>query len=209
MPMSSPLKVIIVEDQRMFAEMLRGTLELVSDVRVAGIASTVGEARQLCSVHLPDLLILDLALLDGDGLAVAQHLLAAVPAAKVIILSAQARTFLCPSWLHSNLLAVIGKHDAFHELQRALAGLAAQISPASPPALALSELPLLSKREKQVFFLVGEGLSSRAISERTGLTEATVRTYRKRIARKLGTTGDQLVQRAIEYRVRSSRQPQP
>lgn len=209
-PSDARLTTVIVEDQVMFMELLRGTIELISDVRVVGMATTAHEGKRLCRKLRPDILILDLALPDGSGLPVAKQLIVESPRAKVLILSSQVRTFLCPEWLHDNLLAVIAKQDTFHELKRVFARLSPR-PPVAPPraadACAPKGFPLLSPQERNVFLLLGEGLTSRAISEQTGLTESTVRTYRKRIAKKLGTTGDELVTRAIEYRVRISSPP--
>lgn len=58
----------------------------------------------------------------------------------------------------------------------------------------------LTDREAEIFGLIGDGLTSREIAERLGLSEHTVQTHRKRIATKLRTTGDELVRRAVAHR---------
>jgi len=52
--------------------------------------------------------------------------------------------------------------------------------------------------------MIGDGLTTRVIAERLGLSEHTVQTHRKRIAAKLNTSGDETLRRAIAYRIKSS-----
>lgn len=202
----APLTAVLVEDEVMFMELLRETIELVSSVRVIGLANSVQRGKQLCRSLRPDVLIIDLALAPGSGLDVAKELVTVCPASRVVVLSSQARTFLCPAWLHPCLEAVIAKQETFQELRCVLG----RLSPSPRPNEQLpstgqtvgARLRLLTRREKEVFGLLGQGFSSDEIGKRIGLTEQSVRTYRKRIARKLGTTGNELVHRAIEYRAR-------
>ena len=65
---------MIVEDQVMFLQLLRSILEAMPGLQVVATATRQADAIALCSGDdAPDLLILDLALPDGDGLAVAER----------------------------------------------------------------------------------------------------------------------------------------
>ena len=69
------LRCLIVEDQVMFLQLLCSMLEAMPGLTVVGTATRQADAIALCSGDdAPDLLILDLTLPDGDGLAVAQAL---------------------------------------------------------------------------------------------------------------------------------------
>ncbi len=77
------LKVVIVEDSFMIADMAEDTL-LRNGYGVCGIASTVAEGLALCRQHDPDLAIIDLRLADGElGTEIAAQL---VPFGKLGIL---------------------------------------------------------------------------------------------------------------------------
>jgi DNA-binding CsgD family transcriptional regulator len=99
------------------------------------------------------------------------------------------------------LQAVISKNEAFGSLRRELnelvVGEAEQEKPPNRAAMPLS----LTAREAKIFNLIGRGLSTKAIAEQLALSRHTVQTHRKRIAIKLGTTGNELTRRAVAHRV--------
>lgn len=193
-----PLTCVIVEDQTMFLDLLAAIMALRGGIRIVAQAQDVATGVAACEQHGPDVLLLDLALPDGDGIDVARRFIEVNPHGRVLVVTGQASDFVCPAWLHGNLQALISKNDAFDSLRRELDEMtAAEKRPATgnDPAT-----PDLTEREAQVFGLVGEGLTTREIAERLGLSEHTVQTHRKRIAMKLGTTGDELLRRAVAHR---------
>ena len=194
------LTCVVVEDQGMFMEMLGSMLSMRGGVRVAASAPDVAAGKAACAKHAPDLLVLDLDLPDGSGLAVAEHLLLHNSAARIIIVSGHAGGFVCPEWLNDNLQAVISKNDTFTALRQELDELLAFKRPA-PRAKKDFADKLLSGREAEIFALMGEGLTTKEIAAKLHLSEHTVQSHRKRMAAKLGTWGSELVQRAIEHRV--------
>lgn len=203
---SELLRCVIVEDQSMFLELLAGMMTLQGSVRIVAQACDVASGVAACKRHRPDVLVLDLALPDGDGLAVARKLVTINPESRVIVVSGQASDFVCPAWLNDNLQAVISKNDAFESLRRELDELAGRGSQAAADRrTGMSQQ--LSDREAEVFRLIGDGLGTREIADRLGLSEHTIKTHRKRIALKLGTTGDELVRRAVIHRATFSAFP--
>lgn len=111
---------ILVEDQAMFLELIRRMLEPIEGLRIAAQATTVAEGKQACEEHRPDIVILDLGLPDGSGLAVARHAITINPSVKIIILSGHVSDFVCPAWINENLHATISKNDAFGRLREEL-----------------------------------------------------------------------------------------
>lgn len=146
------------------------------------------------------LVILDLALTDGDGIDVARRFLEVNPLGRVLVVTGQASDFVCPPWLDRNLQAVISKDDAFDALRHELDELTG--SAARPPEGSLAPLHELTRREVEIFGLIGEGLTTPRIAARLGLSEHTIHTHRKRIAAKLRSTGDGLVRQAVMHRAR-------
>lgn len=181
----------------MFLDMLAGMLALRGGIRIVAQARDVITGLQACTAHRPDLLLLDLALPDGDGLEVARQYVKTAPQGRVLVVTGQASEFVCPAWLNDNLQAVISKNDAFASLRRELDELTGAGDPAAADDAGLTSL---SPREAEVFGLIGDGLTSRAIAEKLGISEHTVQTHRKRIATKLKTTGDDVLRRAIAHR---------
>ena len=184
----------------MFLELVEKMLQLRGGLRIVGRARTVAEGIGACAAHCPDLLLLDLALSDGDGVEGARHFLRGNPSGTVIIITGHKSSFVCPTWLDGNLQAVISKNDTFQVLRAELDELLGRAEPeATGPAGGRGEIPL-TKREAELFALVGQGLSSQQIAERLRISVHTVLTHRKRIATKLGTSGMGLVARAAAQR---------
>ncbi len=180
----------------MFLELLAGMMTIHGSVRIVARAADVASGRLACAAHRPDVLVLDLALPDGDGLEVAREFIEVNPAGRVLVVSGQASDFVCPAWLNDHLQAVISKNDAFESLRRELDEMKG-VAPREPENGEPSPATRLTEREAEVFRMIGEGLTSRMIAERLGISEHTVQSHRKRLAAKLGTSGDELVRRAI------------
>ena len=179
------LRCLIVEDQVMFLQLLRSMLEAVPGLSVVASATTQADAIAFCrSDDPPDLVILDLALPDGDGLAVAQALAEHHPNPQVVVLSGQASSFVCPAALQPLIAGVVDKTSAFHQLTSVL-----------ERCLPQSGTPL-TPRQQEIFGLIGKGLTNKEIARAAGLSIATVETHRKTIAQKLGVSGAELVRQA-------------
>ena len=182
---SGRLQCLIVEDQLMFQQLLRSMLEALPGLEVKATATTQAEAIAHCSGEdPPDLLILDLALPDGDGLAVAEALAQRRPDAQVVVLSGQASSFVCPAGLQTLIRGVVDKTAAFSQLQNVLE----RCLPNQPEPL--------TPRQREIYALIGQGLSNKDIAQTTGLSVTTVETHRKAIAQKLGVSGAELVRQA-------------
>ena len=181
------LRCLIVEDQLMVLQLLHSMLEALPGLTVQATATSQAEAIALCrSTPAPQLLILDLALPDGDGLAVAEVLAQTQPEARVVVLSGQASSFICPAHLQGVIVGVVDKTAAFSQLQ-------AVLEPWLPQA---SSRAVLTPRQRQIYQLIGQGLSNKAIARSTELSISTVETHRKAIAQKLGVSGAELVHQA-------------
>jgi DNA-binding NarL/FixJ family response regulator len=187
------LRCVVVEDQVMFLELLVAMLKAKSGLEVVATARGVAEGINACQQHQPDLLILDLALPDGHGLAVIEALCDQLDPPRVIVLSGQASSFVCPAVLRPLVQAVVDKTRAFNDLN-------AEIQPLLPvdvPEVASgTSLGGLTLREQEVFALIGQGCTNRAIAETLGLSLRTVETHRKNVNHKMGAKGAELVRLA-------------
>ena len=174
----------------MFGQMLAILLRSQFPVDVVAMATSVVEACQAVDHCHPDLLILDLELADGHGLAVASHLLELQPRAKVIVLSGKAQSFVPPVAMAEALAAVIDKTRTFEVIG------AAVISLLQREGFTQHCNPCwdnLSPREHQVLNQLGMGLSTKEIAKALAISVRTVETHRKNISAKVGLSGAQLV----------------
>lgn len=189
------MKVLLVEDQKMFLQLLEGILRSTQGLEVVATCQTANEGIELCQRHLPDLLILDLQLPDGNGLAVARQLMVSKPEAKIIVLSGHANTLICPPDLQSAMHAIIDKTKAYSVLQEQI-HLLLDTRGIKRTKSKDSNLEELTDREQEIFAMIGKGRTNREIAKYFGLSEHTVKTHRKRIATKLNLRGAALIHQA-------------
>ncbi len=195
-----PLRCVVVEDQRMFLQLLVAMLRTQPDLDVVATAGTAADGIAACSTFRPDLLILDLVLPDADGLCVAQALRVIQPSARVIILSSHAPSFLRPLELRSMIHAVVDKTRAYEELLEEIATLTGAGGRHQQQLPHAENLRALTTRERHVLRLIGKGLDNRDIATELAISVRTVETHRSRIVDKLGIQGKaELVRQAMLY----------
>lgn len=188
------LHCLLVEDQLMIRQLLAEMLARQPGLVVVGSAATAAEGIAACATLHPDLLILDMALPDADGLSVARALQVLNPSARVIVLSSFASTVQWPPELREQLLAILDKSRAYQDLLAAIAPLL----PAGEAPLETAPLDCsnLTERERQVLELIGHGFTSLVIAGKLGIALRTVETHRNNVCRKLGLSGSALVSQA-------------
>ena len=191
----------------MFRELLGALLEAENLIEVVAVAGTAREGITACETHRPDILLLDLALPDGNGIKVARALAKCQPGARTVIVTWEADTFRCPQGLKPHIYSVVDKTRAFAVLREEVANLVRLLAGAG--ASTPEKTAALSPRESEVYRMVGLGLTSKEIAARIFISPQTVETHRRKIAAKLGKSAAELVHHATLHNLtaRTSRQP--
>jgi len=111
---------VLVEDEPLLRKLLTEVLESHPDTSMVGSVRTAAEAIALCRQWAPELVVLDLNLLDGSGLEVALAVAVERGDTQVVVLSAEAGCFVCPPELRPLLRGVIDKIHAYEALPTAI-----------------------------------------------------------------------------------------
>jgi DNA-binding NarL/FixJ family response regulator len=172
-------------------------------------AGDCAEARLRLRSAPPDLVVLDLELPDGDGLALVPELFAAAPSVRVIALSSHTDEFTLHRAQEARVHGFVDKKEQpLRVLGEAIAAVLdgkVYFSPlvqrlratlrADPAAFN----KLLSEREQEILGLCGLGHSNEEIGELLGLSSNTVKNHRRSIMAKLGLHGTpKLMRYAVE-----------
>jgi DNA-binding NarL/FixJ family response regulator len=82
-----PVRVLIVDDHRLFAEALRAVLDAEGAMEVVGLAATGAEAIRGVAEHGPDVVLMDISMPGVDGLEATRRIVASSPDTRVLMVS--------------------------------------------------------------------------------------------------------------------------
>lgn len=196
-----PVQILIADDHSIIREGLRALLETDTRIRVVGLARNGREAIDAARRLRPDVVIMDVAMADMNGIDAIDPLLAAAPRARVVMLSMHTSAEYVYRALHAGAAGYLVKNAATAEILEAIPAVLSGRTFLSSEIRALerrarprdrhrpSPLESLSARERQVLQLVAEGHSSSRIAAAINLSPKTVETYRSRLMKKLGVNG--------------------
>lgn len=195
-----PIRTLLVEDHTLVRSGIRALLEASREVEVIGEAANGRQGVELSRELSPDLVLMDIAMPELNGIEAARQITTAQPHVRVLMLSMfEDQQYVFES-LKAGASGYVLKAAAFHELQTAITSVLGGKSYISP---ALSEnvmtdyvrraqgdqkdtqLDKLSGREREVLQLIAEGKSSAEVAELLHISVRTVDTHRHNIMTKL------------------------
>lgn len=209
------IHILLADDHAVVRDGLRLLLEAQADLSVVGVANHGREAVSLAWQVRPDVVVMDIAMPELNGLEATQQIRDALPQTRVIILSmhatsehifralrAGARGYLLKDVAGAEVVAAVravwaGERYLSQKISETVIDDYMRQSPAAP-----DPLDRLSAREREVLQLVVEGLSSAEVAARLSLSPKTVDTYRSRLMQKLGVSDlPALIRFAIKHGV--------
>jgi len=173
-----PIRLLIVDDHQLVREGLKTILASSSDIETIGEAATGAEALRLVDEMNPDVVLLDIALPDVDGLELLSRISERFPEAHVLMLSMYSEPEYAVVAIERGAAGLIGKDGSPDALLDAIRTAASGGSlPVDRP---------LSSRERQILTLIAQGSPNGEIAERLELSEKTISGHIERIMSKVG-----------------------
>ncbi|HEY3085730.1 MAG TPA: response regulator transcription factor [Candidatus Dormibacteraeota bacterium] len=192
---SQATRVLIVEDHQVVAEGLAALINDQKDMTVVGHAGSVADSVARAAELSPDLVLVDFRLTDGTGADAAAGIREIRPEAKLIFLTREDSEAARFAALEAGASAFIHKSRAAQEVVDAIRNVAGGGTLFTPRTIAQllnrrreveAQLERLTAREKEVLRLMAEGISSREIASKLGISYTTVRTHIRSLGSKLG-----------------------
>jgi len=194
-------RIVLIDDHALFRQGLRALFSARSDFT---IVAEVGDSRTAHAEilnHLPDIVLMEIALAGGSGLALAESIRRRLPGTCVIVLTTQSSGESLREALRVGVNGYLLKDASFDELALALRSVLdgkRYLSPSlsgqivdgflNPERSAHGGSPLsvLTHRERRILQLVAEGRSNRSAAELLSVSQKTVEKHRANLMRKLG-----------------------
>lgn len=193
------IRIVLCDDHQIIRDGLRSLIEQQKDMAVVGEGSNGHDAIRLAMEHKPEVMVIDVAMPQLNGIGAALRLKETCPAMKVLALSMHSDKHFVTGMLESGASGYLLKDCAFTELAiaiRTLVGGGIYISPRiagnvlrefaqrSRPTRKVPRAELTS-REKEILQLIAEGHSTKRISSTLHVSVKTVETHRQHIMQKL------------------------
>jgi DNA-binding NarL/FixJ family response regulator len=193
------IKVLLVDDHQIMREGLRSMLEKEHDIQVVGEAEDGRTTQRLARELGPDVIIMDVAMPDLNGIEATRQIVGEFPRVRIIGLSMHNDRRFVLNMLKAGAAGYMLKDCAFKDLAKAIrvvmahktylshevADIVVKDYLASSTPIESSAFHLLSPREREVLQLIAEGKTSNMIADNLHVSVKTVETHRQQIMVKL------------------------
>lgn len=192
------IRIMLVDDHKIFREALKGILEREHDISLVGEANDGSEALTLAQKLHPDVVLMDIGMPVMGGIEAARALIADQPESKIIALSTYSDRRIVLQMLDTGARGYVVKSAGRDELLRGIRAVSHGRTHLCPDASAVlvdsvrtknTTEPFsrerLGKREREVLQLLADGHTSPEIGKRLHIATSTVEVHRRNIMRKL------------------------
>ena len=195
------ITVLLADDHSIVREGFRAMLELETDLHVVGEAQEGRKAVALAKALRPDVVLMDIAMPQLNGLEATRQILKEHPGTKILILSAHSEDAYVQSAIASGASGFVLKQTSAHDVCRAIrevakgnlffspaiAGRFNPLQPSSHDRLgeAKKKVAPLTSREMEVLQLIAEGKANKETAAELGIGIKTVEKHRGHLMEKL------------------------
>lgn len=212
-----PTRILIADDHQIVIEGIKSLLQSRPDIDLVGQAMNGREAVKMADRLKPDIVILDIAMPDLNGMDATLQIQKKFPDIRVIIYTMDADRELVIDLFKAGISGFVLKDDPIADLIMAIETVQRGNSYFSSKAPAIivdyvnrlekgevkkSPLDTLSLREREIFQLLAEGRKVKSISEHLCISASTVETHKYAILRKLDIRSlSDLIKLAVKKRI--------
>ncbi|MGB3736548.1 MAG: response regulator transcription factor [Ilumatobacter sp.] len=187
------IRVVIVDDHRVLAELLTAALSMSDEVAVIESVGTATEAIVRVGALQPDVVVLDYDLPDGDGVSAVASIKDACTTCRVLMLTSYTDPVVLSEAFDAGCDGFVTKRNGASEILAAVLAVASNETPVSADMVATLVRPNsagvgadLTERELEVLRIASLGHSNKEIAAELYLSINTVRNHMQHVLNKLG-----------------------
>jgi DNA-binding NarL/FixJ family response regulator len=191
-------RILIVDDHPIIQQGLAELLAREPDMEVCGSADNVADALQEVEASRPDLVLVDMTLKDSHGIDLIVEINRRGDDIKTVVWSMFDEKIFAERAIRAGAMGYINKKEPIERLVEAIRGaldgnfclstkLTNRLLQRASGNIRLDEDPVsrLSNREVEIFAMIGEGMTTRLIAHKLGLSPKTVEAHRENVKAKL------------------------
>lgn len=197
-PSTKLIRVLLADNHTLVRAGLRALLQNIEGIQVVAEAGDGREALHLIAVHQPDLVLMDIAMPEMNGLEATAHVVKEFPQVRVIILSMHANEEYVLQALRTGAMGYVLKDAGISELELAVRAIVrgeTYLSPAVSKHVVAdyvrrvssepSSLEQLTSRQREILQLIAEGRTTKEIADLLYVSVKTVETHRLQLMKRL------------------------
>jgi DNA-binding NarL/FixJ family response regulator len=195
----TPIRILLADNHTLVRAGLRSLLQSLEGVEVVAEASDGREVLSLVEAHHPDVVLMDVAMPEMNGLEATARVVKEFPTVRVIILSMHANEEYVLQALRVGAMGYVLKDSGVSELELALRAISkgeTYLSPAVSKHVVAdyvrraggetSPLDQLTPRQREILQLLVKGQTTKKIAEALFISVKTVETHRAQLMERLG-----------------------
>ena len=188
-----PIKVFIVDDHYMVIEGIRSLLQTETNIEWMGHATNAASCLAFLQHQLPDVILMDINLPDKSGIDLCKEVKNIYPAIFILGLSTFNQQSFIEKMIGSGASGYVIKNatqqellEAIHTVVKGKEYLSFDAAVALRKPDTQNNIPVITRREKEVLELIAEGMTNNEIARQLFISSTTVDTHRKNLLSKLG-----------------------
>lgn len=197
--------ILIIDDHPLVLDGIKTMLKDEASIRIVGTCKTAGEALNFLANENPDIILLDISLPDMNGLELCEKIRKNNKDVKIIGLTSTNEAGIITGFLQRGgngyLLKNMERDELLTAIQVVLKGKVYLSAAANDRVLeqfikvksVADDVPLLTRREKEILQLLADGLKGPLIAEKLSLSPLTIETHRKNLLRKFNANSVQML----------------
>jgi two-component system, NarL family, nitrate/nitrite response regulator NarL len=198
------IKILIVDDHPLVSDGIATMLRDQSSIQIVGASKTAAEALAFLTNEEPEIILLDISLPDMNGLELCEKIRVHHKKVKIIGLTSTNEAGIITGLLQRGgngyLLKNMERADLLVAIDTVMAGRVYLSNAANEKVLEQfqtvklkADVPLVTRREKEILQLLADGLNGPQIAEKLCLSPLTIETHRKNLFKKFNAHSVQLL----------------